>query len=69
MCNIYNVDYNVNLEKNYVLLLLLIFCVGSEFNNAVVDELFRLSGVKHSISSSYHPQTNGKNNTTVVLIW
>ena len=59
----------LNFEKNDLLLLLLLlifFCVGSEFNNAVVDELFRLSGVKHCISSSYHPQTNGKNNTIVL---
>ena len=37
------------------------FISGTEFNNAVVDELFKLSGVKHHISSAYHPQMNGIN--------
>ena len=72
MCNSYNVDYNAKFWKKWFTIIIIIinfFGVGSEFNNAVVDELFRMSGVKHRISSSYHPQTNGKNNTTVLLIW
>ena len=26
-----------------------------EFNNVIVDELFRLFGTRHKISNSYHP--------------
>ena len=32
---------------------------GSEFNNAVVDKLFKLTGCHHKLSSQYHPQCNG----------
>ena len=48
-------------RKNMRKLLSAHFCyiVGTEFNNAVVDERFKLSGTKHKISSSYHPETNG----------
>ena len=35
------------------------YIVGTEFNNTVVDELFKHSGTKHKVSSSYHPKTNG----------
>ena len=34
---------------------------GHEFNNAIVDELFKLSGVRHKVSSQYNlSQTNLK---------
>ena len=32
---------------------------GREFVNRVIQELFRLTGTEHRISSAYHPQTNG----------
>jgi len=32
---------------------------GREFNNAVNDELFRLTGVRHRVCRPYHPQANG----------
>ena len=33
--------------------------LGSEFNNAITEELFKLTGIKHKPTSSYHPQGNG----------
>jgi transposase InsO family protein len=45
---------------------------GREFVNSVQKELFRLSGVKHRITSAYHPQANGlverQNRTTLACI-
>lgn len=32
---------------------------GREFVNSVNNNLFELTGVKHIISTAYHPQTNG----------
>ena len=32
---------------------------GREFVNSLNDQLFKLTGVKHIISTAYHPQTNG----------
>ncbi len=32
---------------------------GREFVNKLNDELFMLTGVRHNISTAYHPQTNG----------
>ncbi len=32
---------------------------GREFVNKLNDELFMLTGVRHYISTAYHPQTNG----------
>ena len=32
---------------------------GREFVNQVKEELFRLTGTEHRVSSAYHPQTNG----------
>lgn len=40
---------------------------GREFNNRIVDELFLRSGVKHSVTSSYHPQVNTVSDTSVVF--
>ena len=37
-----------------------VIIVGSEFNNQVVDKLFEMTGIRHSISLEYHPQTNGR---------
>lgn len=32
---------------------------GREFVNSLNEKLFKLTGVKHIISTAYHPQTNG----------
>ena len=32
---------------------------GTEFNNAVVDKLLKLSGIEHKVTSAYNPRTNG----------
>ena len=32
---------------------------GREFVNQIQDELYRLTGTKHRVTSAYHPQTNG----------
>lgn len=32
---------------------------GREFVNSVKNELFKLSGTQHRITSAYHPQSNG----------
>ena len=32
---------------------------GREFVNQVQDELCRLTGTEHRVTSAYHPQTNG----------
>lgn len=32
---------------------------GREFVNRLHDELFLVSGVRHMVSTAYHPQTNG----------
>ena len=32
---------------------------GREFINSINEHFFKLAGVKHIISSAYHPQTNG----------
>ncbi len=32
---------------------------GKEFCNSIMDELIKLVGVKHRVTSSYHPRTNG----------
>ena len=29
---------------------------GSEFNNAITEELFTLTGIVHKLTGSYHPQ-------------
>ena len=34
--------------------------LGSEFNNAITEELFQLTGIKHKPTSLYHPEGNGK---------
>ena len=34
--------------------------LGSEFNNAIMKELFQLTGIKHKPTSLYHPQGNCK---------
>ena len=33
---------------------------GTEFNNAVVDNLIRRVGAEHVVTSAYHPRTNGQ---------
>ena len=37
-----------------------VIIVGSEFNKQVVDKLFEMTGITHSVSLAYHPQTNGR---------
>lgn len=32
---------------------------GREFINSLSEKLFKLTGVKHIVSTAYHPQTNG----------
>ena len=32
---------------------------GKEFNNSVVEQLFKLPGCRHHMMSTYHPQGNG----------
>ena len=32
---------------------------GKEFNNKVNSELMRLFGIKHRLTTAYHPQANG----------
>ena len=32
---------------------------GREFINSLNDDLFQSTGVKHIVSTAYHPQTNG----------
>ena len=32
---------------------------GREFVNEVQEELFRLTGTEHCVTSAYHPQSNG----------
>lgn len=32
---------------------------GKEFNNKVNTELMRMFGIKHRLTTAYHPQTNG----------
>ena len=32
---------------------------GREFVNQVQEELYRLTGTEHRVTSAYHPQTNG----------
>ena len=34
---------------------------GREFINSLSEDLFQLTGVKHIVSTAYHPQTNGLN--------
>ena len=32
---------------------------GCEFVNQIQEELYRLTGTEHRVTSAYHPQTNG----------
>ena len=43
--------YVNNCNKNFFL-----FFAGSEFNNSITKELFRLTGIVHKLTSSYHPK-------------
>ena len=48
----------MNRLMNYLGLVLTL--AGSEFNNSIMKELFRVTGIVHKPMSSYHPQGNGK---------
>ncbi len=32
---------------------------GREFMNRLSEQLFKLTGTKHNVTSAYHPQSNG----------
>ena len=32
---------------------------GTEFNNSITKEVFKLEGIQQNMSNTYHPQTNG----------
>ena len=41
---------------------------GTEFCNAIVDNLEKMLGFKHKVSAAYHPQTNGLVERTVQTV-
>jgi hypothetical protein len=52
-------DFLYELLTRYGVAEVIISDQGREFVNQINEELFRLTGTDHRISSAYHPQTNG----------